>query len=142
MSEESRFVIKFNETMANLFLDMKSIQKKYGFKRINTVILLQSLLEEKDSIFYDYLCATLAGQNPYKKIIQDCSRELNRLKKNEEDIDNTEKHFTIEIPNEEPIEANLTNELYNVITKTILDLVELKQNEEENDETQKMKIKM
>ena len=135
MSEESRFVIKFNETMANLFLDMKSIQKKYGFKRINTVILLQSLLEEKDSIFYDYLCATLAGQNPYKKIIQDCSRELNRLKKNEEDIDNTGKHFTIEIPNEEPIEANLTNELYNVITKTILDLVELKQNEEENDET-------
>lgn len=81
MSEESRFVIKFNDTMANLFLDMKSIKKKYGLKRINTVILLQSLLEEKDSIFYDYLCATLAGQNPYKKIIQDCSRELNRLKK-------------------------------------------------------------
>ena len=135
MSEESRFVIKFNETMANLFLDMKSIQKKYGFKRINTVILLQSLLEEKDSIFYDYLCATSAGQNPYKKIIQDCSKELHRLKEEEKDIDNTEKHFTIEIPNEESIEANLTNELYDVIAKTILDLVELKQNEEDNDET-------
>ncbi len=135
MSEESRFVIKFNETMENLFLDMKSIQKKYGFKRINTVILLQSLLEEKDSIFYDYLCATSAGQNPYKKIIQDCSKELHRLKEEEKDIDNTEKHFTIEIPNEESIEANLTNELYDVIAKTILDLVELKQNEEDNDET-------
>lgn len=135
MSEESRFVIKFNETMANLFLDMKSIQKKYGLKRINTVILLQSLLEEKDSIFYDYLCATSAGQNPYKKIIQDCSKELNRLKKEEKDTDNTEKHFTIEVPNGESIESNLTDELYNVIAKTILDLVELKQNEEDNDET-------
>ena len=135
MSEESRFVIKFNETMANLFFDMKSIQKKYGLKRINTVILLQSLLEEKDSIFYDYLCATSAGQNPYKKIIQDCSKELNRLKKEEKNIDNTEKHFTIEVPNGESIESNLTDELYNVIAKTILDLVKLKQNEEYNDET-------
>ena len=84
--------VHFNETMQDLFLDMKNIQKEFGLPRINSIILLKALLEEKDSILYDFLCATSAGgMNPYKNIIQDCDEKLNHLKESEK-IDGTEKN--------------------------------------------------
>ena len=56
MSEEPKYETYFDETMQDLFLDMNSIQEKFGLKRINSIILLKALLEEKNSILYDFLC--------------------------------------------------------------------------------------
>lgn len=47
MSEEPKYETYFDETMQDLFLDMKSIQEKFELKRINSIILLKALLEEK-----------------------------------------------------------------------------------------------
>ena len=133
MSKEPRDETYFDETMQDLFLDMNSIQEKFGLKRINSIILLKALLEEKNSILYDFLCATIIGQNPYKNIIQDCDRELKRLK-NTDVLDGTEKNFQINLPDDqEPIKAVLTEEVYDILVKTIIDLISMEQNEENND---------
>lgn len=133
MSKEPRYETYFDETMQDLFLDMNSIQEKFGLKRINSIILLKALLEEKNSILYDFLCATIIGQNPYKNIIQDCDRELKRLK-NTDVLDGTEKNFQINLPDDQkPIKAVLTEEVYDILVKTIIDLISMEQNEENND---------
>lgn len=111
---------------------MKEIQKNFGLKRINSIILLQALLEEKYSLLYDFLCATSEGAtNPYKNIIQDCNNELRRIKKSEK-LDGSEKYFKINMPDgEDPIEATLTDELYNVVVNTMNDLINLEHDKED-----------
>lgn len=119
MSKEKKYEVHFDETMQDLFLDMNRIQKDFGLKRINSIILLKALLEEKNSILYDFLCATTISKNPYKNIIQDCDQELKKLKK-ADCLDGTEKDFQIILPdNQEPITSVLTAEVYNVLVKTI-----------------------
>lgn len=119
MSKEKKYEVHFDETMQDLFLDMNRIQKDFGLKRINSIILLKALLEEKNSILYDFLCATTISKNPYKSIIQDCDQELKKLK-NADCLDGTEKDFQIILPdNQEPITSVLTEEVYNALVKTI-----------------------
>ena len=119
MSKEKKYEVNFDETMQDLFLDMNRIQKDFGLKRINSIILLKALLEEKNSILYDFLCATTISKNPYKSIIQDCDQELKKLK-NADCLDGTEKDFQIILPdNQEPITSVLTEEVYNALVKTI-----------------------
>lgn len=119
MSKEKKYEVHFDETMQDLFLDMNRIQKDFGLKRINSIILLKALLEEKNSILYDFLCATTISKNPYKNIIQDCDQELKKLKK-ADCLDGTEKDFQIILPdNQEPITSVLTEEVYNALVKTI-----------------------
>ena len=119
MSKEKKYEVHFDETMQDLFLDMNRIQKDFGLKRINSIILLKALLEEKNSILYDFLCSTAISKNPYKNIIQDCDQELKKLKKTD-CLDGTEKDFQIILPdNQEPITSVLTAEVYNVLVKTI-----------------------
>ena len=133
MSEEPKYETYFDETMQDLFLDMNSIQEKFGLKRINSIILLKALLEEKNSILYDFLCSTTIGQNPYKNIIQDCDKELKQLKKTDV-LDGTEKIFQINLPdNQETIKTVLTEEVHDILVKTIINLISMEQNEEEND---------
>ena len=119
MSKEKKYEVHFDETMQDLFLDMNRIQKDFGLKRINSIILLKALLEEKNSILYDFLCATTISKNPYKNIIQDCDQELKKMKKADY-LDGTEKDFQIILPdNQEPITSVLTVEVYNALVKTI-----------------------
>lgn len=119
MSKEKKYEVHFDETMQDLFLDMNRIQKDFGLKRINSIILLKALLEEKNSILYDFLCSTAISKNPYKNIIQDCDQELKKLKKTD-CLDGTEKDFQIILPdNQEPITSVLTAEFYNILVKTI-----------------------
>lgn len=119
MSKEKKYEVHFDETMQDLFLDMNRIQKDFGLKRINSIILLKALLEEKNSILYDFLCATTISKNPYKNIIQDCDQELKKMKK-ADCLDGTEKDFQIILPdNQEPITSVLTEEVYNALVKTI-----------------------
>lgn len=119
MSKEKKYEVQFDETMQDLFLDMNRIQEDFGLKRINSIILLKALLEEKNSILYDFLCATTISKNPYKNIIHDCNQELKKLKK-VDCLDGTEKDFQIILPdNQEPITSVLTAEVYNVLVKTI-----------------------
>ena len=119
MSKEKKYEVHFDETMQDLFLDMNRIQKDFGLKRINSIILLKALLEEKNSILYDFLCATTISKNPYKNIIQDCDQELKKMKK-ADCLDGTEKDFQIILPdNQEPITSVLTVEVYNALVKTI-----------------------
>lgn len=51
MSKEKKYEVHFDETMQNLFLDMNRIQKDFGLKRINSIILLKALLEEKIAFY-------------------------------------------------------------------------------------------
>ena len=135
MSKGRDIQIQFNETMQDLFLDMNSIQEKFKLQRVNSIILLKGLLEEKDSLLYDFLCATsMGGSNPYKRIIQDCDKELKQIKKTEK-LDGTEKYFKIAIPEgEDSIDAVLTEEVYNIIANTITDLMKLNSNQEDDSE--------
>lgn len=125
-NKEKQLLPKFNERMQDLFLEMRNIQKEYKLKRVNCIILLKALLEEKNSMLYDFLCATsTAGQNPYKDIIKDCEKELKKLKGKEEEIKEGEKPFTIMFPNEEDsISIYMTNNLWNVLYDTISNLSE------------------
>lgn len=136
MSKGRENQIQFNETMQDLFLDMNSIQKKFGLQRVNSIILLKGLLEEKDSLLYDFLCATsMGGSNPYRCIIQDCDRQLKQIKKTEK-LEKTEKYLKIDMPDgEDSIDVVLTEEVYNIIVKTITNLIELDSNQEDDSET-------
>ena len=71
--------IRFDQTMLNLFQNMDEIREEFGLDRVNSIILLKALLEEQNSIFYECLCATTEGVNPYKQIIQDCNDYLKEL---------------------------------------------------------------
>lgn len=114
---------------------MKNIQNKFDLDRINTTILLKCFLEEKDSILYDFLCATSRGQNPYKRIIQDCDKELKQIKKNEENIYEGDRAYKFLIQNKDIIiDVSLSSELYEILTDTINYVIELEleQNEDES----------
>ena len=137
MSKEKKYEVHFDETMKNLFLDMNRIQKDFGLKRINSIILLKALLEEKNSILYDFLCATTISKNPYKNIIQDCDQELKKLKK-ADCLDGTEKDFQIILPdNQDPITSVLTVEVYNALVKTISTSMTSDQFDEETEKDNK-----
>ncbi len=137
MSKEKKYEVHFDETMQNLFLDMNRIQKDFGLKRINSIILLKALLEEKNSILYDFLCATTISKNPYKNIIQDCDQELKKMKK-ADCLDGTEKDFQIILPdNQEPITSVLTVEVYNALVKTISTSMTSDQFDEETEKDNK-----
>lgn len=137
MSKEKKYEVHFDETMQDLFLDMNRIQEDFGLKRINSIILLKALLEEKNSILYDFLCATTISKNPYKNIIQDCDQELKKLKK-ADCLDGTEKDFQIILPdNQEPITSVLTAEVYNVLVKTISTSMTSDQFDEETEKDNK-----
>lgn len=82
--KEKRVV--FSAEVLNLFLSMDEIRKENNLKRINSIILLKALLEEKDSVFYECLCAT-SVQNPYKQIIKDCDNKLQEMKQEEKEIE-------------------------------------------------------
>lgn len=137
MSKEKKYEVHFDETMQNLFLDMNRIQKDFGLKRINSIILLKALLEEKNSILYDFLCATTISKNPYKNIIQDCDQKLKKLKK-ADCLDGTEKDFQIILPdNQDPITSVLTVEVYNTLVKTISTSMTSDQFDEETEKDNK-----
>lgn len=137
MSKETKYEVHFDETMQNLFLDMNRIQKDFGLKRINSIILLKALLEEKNSILYDFLCATTISKNPYKNIIQDCDQELKKLKK-ADCLDGTEKDFQIILPdNQDTITSVLTVEVYNALVKTISTSMTSDQFDEETEKDNK-----
>lgn len=137
MSKEKKYEVHFDETMQNLFLDMNRIQKDFGLKRINSIILLKALLEEKNSILYDFLCATTISKNPYKNIIQDCDQKLKKLKK-ADCLDGTEKDFQIILPdNQDPITSVLTVKVYNALVKTISTSMTSDQFDEETEKDNK-----
>lgn len=132
MSEESKKVIGFNETMQELFIDMKKTLDKYGLKRINSIILLKGLLEEKESILYDCLCATSNVQNPYKQIIEDCEEELIKLQGKEKELSKDEEPFVILMPTEGSIEVFLTEDVKKIISETVTNLLEEESEENED----------
>lgn len=90
--------IEFDNSLIELFFDMEKSLKEYSLKRLNSVILLKALLEEKNSVFYECLCATCyATANPYKQIIADCDKILKGITESEEEV-LKEKPFEINIP--------------------------------------------
>lgn len=135
MKKPSENVIIFDETMQDLFIDMEEILKKYGLKYINSVVVLKALLEEKESLLYDFLCATSVTQNPFKQIIKDCEAEFKNIKKKNSEKETTEiKRFTIKRSDEErDIEVFVDGEVYELLVKTITNLIqtEIQQNDQE-----------
>lgn len=135
MKKTSENVTIFDETMQDLFIDMEEILKKYGLKYINSVVVLKALLEEKESLLYDFLCATSVSQNPFKQIIKDCEAEFKNIKKKNSEKETTEiKRFTIKRSDEErDIEVFVDGEVYELLVKTITNLMqtEIQQNDQE-----------
>ena len=110
----------FDATTIDLFMDIERIQKEYGLKRANSIVLLKALLEEKNSMFYECLCATsVVSKNPYKQIITDCDRNLRRISKNEEEISSEEKPFEIFMSNQKGKgEIYMTDNFYRILKNT------------------------
>lgn len=124
--------LKFKENTIQLFDEMKKTQEEFGLKRINSIILLKGLLEEKQSILYDFLCATSQVNNPYKQIINDCDEELEKLQGSEPKIEEGESKFSIKLSEGDLIEMNLSKEVYEIVYYTVESLI--KEKEEEQDE--------
>ena len=84
------------------------------------------------------MCATTIGQNPYKNIIQDCNKKLKLIKK-AETPDEAGKHLKIIDSTDETdlLDVVLTEELFDIIVKTINDLVEFYQNEKDSGKLEK-----
>lgn len=145
--KEDSYDIKFDASTLELFESMGQIAKEYGLKRINDVVLLQALLEENDSIFYECLCAvatTSISGNPYKFIIADCKTKLKAMAKNEKGIGITEKPFIIQVEDEQ-LKFYLSDEFREVLkasyTIAITDaLNELSADEFEEEETDELPI--
>lgn len=124
MENENKIVIQLNESMHELFIEMMKIRDEFTLKRINCIILLKALLEEKNSILYDFLCATSPMQNPYKQIIKDCEEALKNITGTEKDISKDEIPFTIlQADGKTTVDVFLTNEFRRIISKTVAALV-------------------
>lgn len=86
MSLENNISVELDNSTVDLFFQMDEIREKYKLKRLNSIILLMALLEEKDSVFYECLCETMENP-PYKKIISECKQQLKVIaKKGEEKV--------------------------------------------------------
>ena len=138
MKKASENAIIFDETMQDLFVDMKEILKKYGLKYINSVVVLKALLEEKESLLYDFLCATSAGRNPFKQIIKDCEAEFKNIKKKNSGKETIEiKKFTIQRNDGNPdLIVDLNKEVYELLVNTITDRIEAEMAQNNQGETE------
>lgn len=124
MKKQDLVVIRFNEIMQQLFIDMKDIQDQHKLNRINSVILLKALLEEKESMLYDFLCATSPVHNPFKQIIKDCESELKKIKKNEKELNEEDKQFIVQrTDGGQDIKVYLDNEVHELLRRTVNDLI-------------------
>ena len=131
-----KVTLKFKENTIQLFDDMKKTQEEFGLKRINSIILLKGLLEEKQSILYDFLCATSQVNNPYKQIINDCDEELRKLQGSEQENDEGESKFSIKLSEGDLVEMNLSRDVYEIVYYTVESL--LQEKEEEQDEQEEL----
>lgn len=144
--------IKFDATTLELFENMGRIAKEHKIKRLNDVILLQALLEENNSVFYECL-ATIAtasvAANPYKGIISDCKQKLKEISRKEKNISFKEKPFVIKMQDDE-LKFFLSEEFqeilyytYRIVISEMLDLEsvdELEDVEPENFPTEEVMI--
>ena len=124
--EERQFQVKFDETMFCLFQDMEKTITEYNLKRINSIVLLKALLEEKDSVFYECICATfVAKENPYKQIIADCNEKLKEIAEKESEIGEEEQPFKLQFSdNSQEIQFFLSENFRNIMSKTYTMLIE------------------
>lgn len=119
MKKEDNLSIKYDPEVYDLFLSMDKIREENGLYRINSVILLKALLEEKDSIFYDCLCATSLN-NPYKQIISDCEELLKNMAKYQSPISSDENPLRIQTLTKEIKEIWLSDDLSAVLNNTYI----------------------
>lgn len=125
MKESKIPTVKFDEATLEMFFDMERIRKENELKRLNSIILLKALLEEKNSILYECLCAVSTQNNPYKQIISDCEEKLKQMASNEEEIAGDESPFCIYLKEkEEPMKIFLSKKFKEVIQNTYLNVLE------------------
>lgn len=126
MEKENNLVIKLNESTNELFEEMLKIKNEFNLKRINSIILLKAFLEEKNSILYDFLCATSNGKNnPYKQIIKDCEEALKEMSQKEKEVSKDEVPFAImQEDGESVVYTYLTQEFRKIFSRTINFLIE------------------
>jgi len=117
MGEENKVSIQFDRDTSELFCQMDEIREENNLDRLNSIILLKALLEEKDSIFYECLCETSTDNNSYKKIISECNQQLRNMSKKEATTTlSANNKFTIIIGEEERnffLSDNFKNVIYN-----------------------------
>lgn len=114
MSGENNVSIQFDKGMVELFSQMDEIREQYNLKRLNCIMLLIALLEERESVFYECLCETSFNSNPYKKIILECNQQLKLMAKKDEEEVLEEDKFNIILGQEEKV-FYLSKELKKII---------------------------
>lgn len=125
--KEKKANLVFNTNTLELFDNMMKIQKEHDLYRINSIILLRGLLEEKDSILYDALCATSTTVS-YKQIIADCNLELEKKKKEQKELSKDENFFKIaKIDNEgstKTVPVYLEDEVWKILNEAAQNVAE------------------
>ncbi len=117
MEKQHQCSILFDSATIELFENIDKISKQYQIKRVNGIILLKALLDEKDSIFYECLCATSVQNPPYKQIMLDCDEALKEIAQKEEKINKKEIKFSLSIQ-EKTISLYFSNDFNEVMQNT------------------------
>ena len=124
-----QFSLRYTDEAIQLFESMEEIRKESKLKRLNSVILLEALLEEKDSFFYNYLCETSIGEVPYRSIINDCEDFYRFIKGKEKNIGKDEKTLNVVISEEgKSVKLILDDDLNDIVDATINETVQRKLN--------------
>lgn len=117
------YKVNFGENLIELFENMDKIREQYGLRKINAVVLLKGFLEEKHSLMYDFLCASTYSGDFYKQILNDCNKELEKIKETENEI-SQEKLYTVSMKfsESEKHDIFLDEDVNLLVYKTISDI--------------------
>lgn len=119
-----QFSLKYTDETIQLFESMEEIRKENKLKRLDSVILLEALLEERNSFFYDYLCETSIGEVPYRSIVNDCEDFYKFKKGKEKNIGKDEKTLNVIIEEDESVKLVLDDDLNDIVDVTINETVQ------------------
>lgn len=117
------YKVNFGENLIELFENMDKIREQYGLRKINAVVLLKGFLEEKHSLMYDFLCASTHSSDFYKQILNDCNKELEKIKETENES-SQEKLYTVSMKfsESEKHDIFLDEDVNLLVYKTISDI--------------------
>lgn len=121
-----QFSLRYTDEAIDLFASMERIREENGLKRLNSVILLEALLEERESFLYGYLCETSLSEVPYRKIVRDCDTFYKYLKNNERPIGKNEKSINVKTEDNKVIKLIIDDDMDYIIDTTINEAVQSK----------------
>lgn len=77
-------LLNFSDETMQFIFNLRKEAKEVGLKRISPVIIFKCLLEERESIIYQFFCETLLI--PYNILEDECDYQIEKLQKYEENL--------------------------------------------------------